>query len=219
MSRVEVIGDATLHLGDCREIVPALVVGAVVTDPPYGISHEHKTLGGIVGDDAPFDPAFLLAVGKQHVIWGANHFASRLPDATRWLMWLKHDPGLFGTRGHAPFDLAWTDLGGAGRAMRHIWDASIREGEWFGKPNCHPHQKPAELMAWCVSMTEGVVLDAFMGSGSTGVGATWQGRAFIGIEIEPRYFDIACERIEAARKQPRLFTEPAPPPTQGALGL
>jgi len=173
----------------------------------------HKVLGGIIGDDEPFDPRPFL-VAKNNILWGANHFASRLPDATRWLVWLKHDPGLFGKRTHAPFDLAWTDLGGSGRALKHIWDASIREGEWYGKPNCHPHQKPVELMQWCIGFLPDdarTVIDPFMGSGPTGVAAVKSGRQFVGIEIEQKYFDIACKRIGDELRQPSMFAEPRKP--------
>lgn len=223
MAKVETIAeDITCWLGDCREILPTLgKMDAVVTDPPYGIGHEHKVLGGIEGDDQPFEPQSFL-VARHHIFWGANHFASRLPDATRWLLWLKHDPGLFGKRTHAPFDLAWTDLGGSGRAMKHIWDASIREGEWFGKPNCHPHQKPTELLQWAIEFLPDdclTILDPFMGSGTTGVAAVKSGRKFTGIEIDPGYFDIACKRISAALKQGDLFVEKPKPAKQETLEL
>lgn len=215
--RTEIIGDATLILGDCREVVPTLQrVDAVVTDPPYGIEYVHQHLGGIVGDDAPADVRTFPTLG-QCIIWGANHFADQLPRGTRWLMWLKHDAGLFDKRGHAPFDIAWTNLGGSGRAFRNIWDGSIRQGDEFGTASVHPTQKPIALMEWCVEMTAGLVLDPFMGSGTTGVACARLGRKFIGIEIEPKYFDIACKRIEEAWKQPRLFEEPRPKPVQEAL--
>jgi DNA modification methylase len=63
------------------------------------------------------------------------------------------------------------------------------------------------------------VLDPFMGSGTTGVACIKLGRKFIGVEIEPKYFDIACRRISEAWKQPRLFEEPRVKPTQEALDL
>lgn len=219
MTRTEhLTRDITIYLGDCREILPTLGCVAhdiaVVTDPPYGISYEHRDLGGIAGDDVPFDPRPFL-IGSAHIFWGANHFASKLKDESRWLMWLKHDPGLFGKRTHAPFDLAWTDLGGSSRALKHIWDASIREGEWWGKPNCHPHQKPVELMEWCIGLLPSkcqLIVDPFMGSGPTGVAAKRLGRKFIGIEIEPKYFEIACRRIsEAVRRPDDMFAIPKRP--------
>jgi site-specific DNA-methyltransferase (adenine-specific) len=206
--RIETIGNATLYLGDCLSILPELSgINAVVTDPPYGIKYEHKTLGGIVGDESPPDLSPFLKIGDKHLFWGGHHFADQLPRQTRWLMWLKHDPGLFGKRNHAPFDLAWTDFGGSARAYKHIWDASIREGEWFGQKNVHPHQKPTEVMAWCMSFIpeSKVILDPYMGSGSTGVACASLGKSFIGVEIEQKYFDVACERIEAAQAQGRLF--------------
>jgi DNA modification methylase len=82
----------------------------------------------------------------------------------------------------------------------------------------HPTQKPIDLMQWLIEKTTGTILDPFMGSGTTGVACVKLGRRFIGIEIEPKYFDIACRRIEAAYKQPDLFVQdPAPKPVQLSL--
>ena len=80
----------------------------------------------------------------------------------------------------------------------------------FGQPGKvdHPTQKPLSLIEWnvqCVAGVGALVLDPFMGSGTTGVACAHLGRAFIGIEIEPKYFDIACRRIEAAQRQSDLF--------------
>ena len=215
------IGECTLYRADCREVLPLLPkVDAVICDPPYGIGYKHKELGGIVGDDAEFDPQPFLVAGK-HIFWGANHFAGNLPNASKWLLWLKHDPGLFGKRTHAPFDLAWTDIGGSGRAIKHIWDACIREGEWFGKKNCHPHQKPVELMEWCIEQIPDaeLILDPFMGSGPTGVACVKLGRKFIGIEIDETYFDVACKRIRDAYAQPDMFIEQDKQPKPEQLSL
>lgn len=224
--RVEKIGDATLYLGDCLEILPTLSgVDAVVTDPPYGMNRHlsgHKVierLGGVIGDDAPFDPAAFLLIGRAHVLWGANHYSSRLPDASKWLMWLKHDPVMFGKRSTSPFELAWTDIGGSAKAIKLIWDGSIKQGQGSGTQHCHPTEKPVEVMEWCLNLIPGTetILDPFMGSGTTSVACANLGRKFIGIEIEPKYFDIACKRIDAAYKQPRLFQEPAPKAVQDSM--
>jgi DNA modification methylase len=69
----------------------------------------------------------------------------------------------------------------------------------------HPTQKPVRVMQWCAEKTNGSVLDPFMGSGTTGVACMNLGRKFIGIEIEPKYYEIACERIENAQRQLRMF--------------
>lgn len=239
MIRREVIGDATLYLGDCRQISLPLAA-SLVTDPPYGISFDWtkdrtnwnsgklksppRAKNGcprrknIEGDHAPFNVGPWLLF-KEAIIWGANNFAG-LPAATRWLVWDK--------RGHtAPDDfgdaeLAWTNIPGPVRVHRQVWRELVREGEEnvANGPKVHPTQKPVALMMWCVGMTTGVVLDPYMGSGSTGVAAVRSGRSFTGIEIDAEYFDIACRRIEEAWKQPRLFNEPKPPmPTQGVLEL
>ena len=207
--RKEVIGNAELYLGDCLEILPTLPkVDAVITDPPYGIAHLWK--GGFSDkhgwgkaldesikrnewDEKPLDAAAiatLLSVGKQHIIWGGNYFP--LPLSRGWLVWNKPERNFT----LAEAELAWTDF-----------DACIRvfDGNRSDQGRVHPTQKPGALMRWCVAKTTGDVLDPFMGSGTTGVACMNLGRKFIGIEIEPRYFDIACRRIEDAQRQTRLF--------------
>ena len=102
-------------------------------------------------------------------------------------------------------ELAWTNLNQPVDAFDYSHGALANEGKE------HPTQKPAPLMVWCVLKTSGTVLDPFMGSGTTGVACARLGRRFIGVEIEPRYFDIACRRIEQAYRQPDLFVQrPAP---------
>ena len=88
--------------------------------------------------------------------------------------------------------------------FRHHWDGMMRDSE-RGVPRVHPTQKPVAVMSWCLGFAPGSVLDPFMGSGTTGVACMNLGRKFIGIEIEPKYFDISCERIENAQRQMRMF--------------
>ena len=195
-------GGIVIYHGDCREMLPSLKADAVVTDPPYGINcanHGHaviERLGGIFGDDQEFDPCPFLSIGVQHIFWGANHFANKLANESRWLMWLKHGEGLLDKRDHASFELAWTDLGGSCRAFRFIWDGSIKQGRSFGTHHIHPAEKPVELLKWCCSMIDGTcILDPFMGSGTTLVAAKDLGHSAIGIEIEERYCEIAARRL------------------------
>jgi DNA modification methylase len=96
----------------------------------------------------------------------------------------------------ADCELAWTNLDKPSK--RFSWPVGVHE---YG----HPTEKPLALMEWCVAKTDGGVIDPYMGSGTTGVACANLGRAFIGIEREPKYFDIACERISAAYAQQRLF--------------
>ena len=211
--RKEIIGDATLFLGDCLEILPALPkVDACVTDPPYGIGeakknhasrdrfHVSREYGTSDWDNKTADEAISLAVdmARQSVVFGGNYY--RLPPASCWLVWDKENSGDF-----ADAELAWTNTKGAVRLLRHRWNGMIRASE-RDTQRVHPTQKPIVVMEWAIGFTAAeTILDPFMGSGTTGVACANLGRKFIGIEIEERYFDIACERIAAAYAQGRLF--------------
>lgn len=221
--RKEVIGDATLYLGDCREILPTLgKVDAVVTDPPYGIGKDgqKRTTGGNGGRKAydfkgwdacrPEWLPELLECADHHVIWGGNYFADMLPASGKWLVWDK------GQRiNQSDGELAWTSFDGALRIFEQNRVALLVEGAE------HPTQKPVQLMQWCILQLPGVrsVCDPFMGSGTTGVAAVRLGLRFVGVERDPEYFDIACRRIEEAWKQPRLFEEPKRKAEQLAMEL
>ena len=206
-----VIGNATLYLGDCREILPTLPkVDAVVTDPPYGLGDKWQGGGGSKRSSWRFDPSEAMSwdqstvegveslseLAKEVVVWGGNYY--RLPPSRCWLIWDKKQNDEW-TTGQA--ELAWTSLDRPIRAFRFAQCEQASEG-----PKEHPTQKPVALMEWCFKWVSGsLVLDPFMGSGTTGVACMNLGRKFIGIEIEPKYFDIACERIKAAQDQGRLF--------------
>jgi site-specific DNA-methyltransferase (adenine-specific) len=222
------IGDCTLYLCDCLEILPTLGnVDACITDPPYGIGFRWTGArrGGrryglvwaqksndrqpdwrnIAGDDRPFDPTPWLQF-PQVILWGGNNYDG-MPSARRWLVWDKRRDMTPDHHGDA--ELAWTNLDGVIRIHRQVWRGIVREGaeNVANSVKHHPTQKPVALMEWCIGMTAGLVFDPFMGSGTTGVACVKLGRRFIGIEIEPKYFDIACRRIDDAYKQPDMFIE------------
>lgn len=206
----EVIGNATLYLGDCLEILPTLEkVDAVITDPPYGIDWiprvNHRDQIWI--DDKQFDPTLFMDIAENHLFWGANYFCHLLNPSEAWFIWLKRAEGWEGNvNTYAPCEMAWSDFSGKQRIKRHCWNGAYRSGSWENREFLHPSQKPIEIMEWCVRESEAnTVLDLFMGSGTTGVACMNLGRKFIGIEIEPKYFDIACERIDQAQRQGRLF--------------
>lgn len=216
--RKEVIGDATLYLGDCMDILPALdKVDAVITDPPYGINvstrvnySEKQKWDAVRPDLTPF-----LSVGKFHLFWGGQYFADKLPMKEGWLTWCKRPTDADfsnDNRTYATTELAWRDWGKA-KFFVQVWDGGMRAGKSENREFCHPSQKPIELMTWCIKQlpeTVETILDPFMGSGTTGVAAIQMGRKFIGIELDPTYFDIACERIERATRQEDMFVQRAP---------
>ena len=211
MSRVEEIGLAKLYLGDCRDILSTLpVADALVTDPPYGIGKDGqiRSTGGngvrkahdFLDWDAerPSREVFdlMLKSASVSIIWGGNYFADLLPPTGKWLVWDK------GQRiNQSDGELAWTSLDGALRIK------VLNRVELLLDGTDHPTQKPIRLMKWCLSLIPEArtILDPFMGVGSTGAAAVHMDRKFIGIEREPKYFDIACRRIEDAQRQLRLF--------------
>lgn len=202
------IGRATLYLGDCRDILPLLgKVDAVVTDPPYGIAKVWQGGKGHGWGKADNDKelrnewdeatpsaetmAAVLAAGTEVIIWGGNYFA--LPPSRCWLVWNKPERNFT----LAEAELAWTNRDNVVR----VCDAPRSEPD-----RAHPTQKPVKVMQFSIDKVKGqTILDPFMGSGTTGVAAVQMGRDFIGIEREPKYFDIACKRIEEAQRQGDLF--------------
>lgn len=140
------------------------------------------------------------AAGNWQIIFGGNYYDC--PATSCWLVWDKEN----GANDFADCELAWTNLPKAVRRIRYMWNGMLRaNGEVRGD---HPTQKPIGVMKWAISHLpepNETILDTFMGSGTTGVAAVQMGRKFIGIEREPKYFDIACKRIEDAQKQGDLF--------------
>ena len=225
MTRIEKIGPHTLYLGDCLEILPTLgAVDAVVTDPPYGIgesAQKNRTRGGLAApgdykdchwDSAPASAEQIAAarsISRHQIIFGGNYFEGLGPTSC-WLVWDKQN----GDNDFADCELAWTNLPKAVRRIYWRWNGMIRKG---GDVRKHPTQKPVGVMEWCLTHVPDAhtILDPFMGSGTTIVACQKLGRAGIGIEIDPDYFDIACRRVEEAMRQPDFFIQQqAPAPKQ-----
>jgi site-specific DNA-methyltransferase (adenine-specific) len=198
--------------------MPDKSVDAVITDPPYGISHPcnyHARGRGklavcndypdVIGDTEPFDPSPFLSFSKV-VLWGANNYADKLPPSAGWLVWDKERPD---TLDQSTCELAWTNCVKGVRRFRYLWNGMMRAGE-HGE-NYHATQKPVALMKWLLELPwlkeAQVIFDPFMGSGTTGVACMQLGRRFIGCEIDEGYFQIAKKRIEAAAAQMLLPLE------------
>ena len=261
MSRIETIGDATLYLGDCQEVMPGLgEVDITVTSPPYN-------MGLVPGGNGRgmYRPGASNKAGRFREGYGLHDDAMPQADYDHWQrdclaqMFALSRLGVF--YNHRPrvehgvlrpplsFDF--------GVPLRQIiiWDrgtgidvnlrAFCTRQEWvllFAKPafalkdhsasgrgdvwrlgmehadNGHPAPFPVSLPRTAIETTDATtVLDPFMGSGTSGVACVQLGRRFVGIELEPKFFDIACRRIEAAYRQPRLFDEPVAKPVQASL--
>ena len=233
MTSPVVIGDATLYLGDCLEILPTLPkVDAVVTDPPYGDAATHgKHLSKITlknGEPAGQALGF-EGITKEQAIDLARQWTEK---AARWVVftcewkyahaldeagllirlgiWRKPDgsPQFTGDRPGT----GWEAVAICHRQGKKRWNGGGKHAFWHWpkgqNDSGHPTGKPVGLFTdFVADFTEPgeTVLDPFMGSGTTGVACANLGRKFIGIEMETKYFDIACERIAAAYAQGRMF--------------
>ena len=238
--RKEVIGDATLYLGDCLELLRAGVfgrIGAIVSDPPYGIGYQHSGGGGglargvngvskvapIHGDDVRFDPLPWLDAAPRSsleklnnggtyggfpliLLWGADHYMHSRPRGGTMLAWDKH-LGRGADDSFADCEWAWCGRKVKRDVFRWLWKGITTDKTRLDLPGdggrfrrVHVSQKPVELMRWCIDKvrpTVGLpVLDPYMGSASTGIAALSLGLPFIGCEIDPEHFEVACARMQ-----------------------
>ena len=222
--RKEQIGDCTLYLGDCLEVMPTLgKVDAVITDPPYGMSfqsgHRSEKHIKIKNDDSEDLLIWACNIPVEHsrYVFCRWDNLQGVPKPRSAITWIKNNWSMGDLNGeHA----RQTELCLFYRGESHFFPSG-RPQDVIKAPrtdnNNHPTEKPVGLMESVVKWTDGTVFDPFMGSGTTGVSCVKLGRKFIGIELEEKYFDIACKRIEEAYKQPDLFIEPPKQYKQGDL--
>ena len=191
---------------------------AVISDPPYGMSLDTDFSGmngwsgkghkyaPVVGDDAPFDPSPWLSVGGSQVFWGAQYFCHRLPEVGGWLVFNKRGEGAPSEICFGDCELAWCSVGQAVRMYSHMWHGVAR---WSSEGRLHPTQKPVSLMSWCFDRAKvapgAIVLDPYMGSGTTGISCIRTGRRFIGIEIDEQHYQTARRRLMDELAQTNLF--------------
>jgi site-specific DNA-methyltransferase (adenine-specific) len=198
----------TIYHGDCREILPGLGrFDLLLTDPPYGVAVDTENnvrTGGkwavrhdyppVAGDDGPYDPAPVLAAATSAVLWGANNYASRLPDSLFWLAWDRLTDGTTSTH----LELAWV-LGldfRSVRVFRHQW-CGVRRASEAGRRPLHPTQKPVALMSWCLGFFPDAktVVDPYMGSGPVAKACKDRGLGYVGIELVEKYCEVAAKRL------------------------
>lgn len=222
--RTEIIGDATLYLGDCREILPMLGrVDAVVTDPPFGMSFQSnfRTIQhSKIANDA--DVSLLLwacdiPVTHSRYVFCRWDNLRDVPKPKSLVTWVKNNWSMGDLEHeHARQTEVACFYPGPSHRFPRGRPTDVIEAPRTGNVN-HPTEKPVALMEAMVRWTEGVVFDPFMGSGTTGVACALLGRPFIGCELDTSHFETACRRIEEARRQPRLIIERPPPIAQTSL--
>jgi len=223
-------GDSTM-IDDIERLMNGEKADMVFTDPPYGISvvngngktgsmvgysKDRKVKTGtykqIIGDDVPFEPSLLLTLADKQIIWGANHFASKLPDSSRWIVWDKKGD-LHLDNSFSDVELAWTNFEGkAVKKFMHLWSGLQRQGNRDDelKSRVHPTQKPVGLFVDILDKfadTDWSILDPYIGSGSTLIACEKTNRKCYGLEIDPQYCDVIVNRyITFCKKNNKEYT-------------
>lgn len=191
----------TIYHGDCRDFNVTSGVGAVITDPPYGIRWKPRVNNRDSSwlDEQTAVLARWLVMAPKVCVWGGNYYTDQLPPSESWLIWLKRPAGFDDDpRTYAVLEMAWTNFGGKPKTKTFVWDGGKRSGEAINRTFCHPAQKPVEIMRWSIANAGSIVgpiLDPFMGSGTTLEAAKRLGHEAIGIELEEKYCEIAAKRL------------------------
>ena len=211
-----------IYCGDCLELmkkIPDKSIDLVLTDPPYGInviggSKIVGSIGGskivkankyppILNDNIKIDLSDLFRVSKNQIIFGGNYF--NLPISKGWIVWDKKKQNNWDDD-FSDGELAWTSFNKPLKIFRYLYMGCLQEGK--REHRVHPTQKPVELIKWILnnySKENDLILDPFIGSGTTAIACLQTKRNFIGIEIEPKYVEIANKRINEFKKQLTLI--------------
>lgn len=213
-----------LYCGDCLEIMKELgdkSVDLVLTDPPYGTGRDKQSMGrggGIAkhinygvynwDDIIPQKETFkeMFRVSKNQIIFGGNYFVEYLKNSPCWIVWDKDN----GLTDFADCELAWTSFNSAVRRLKYRWSGMLQENMKDKEKRYHPTQKPIALMKWILqkySNENDIILDPFLGSGTTAVAYEMLNRKWIGIEISEEYCAIAKTRIKAEADQLKLYNK------------
>ena len=229
--RIEHIGDATLILADCMDIMrdmPDKAFDLAIVDPPYGIggsratgTYAREATGYTAKTDKKWDGSIpengyfieLRRVSKNQIIWGGNYMARLLPVSRGWVCWYKTDE--VKDRDFSEIELAWTSFD---CAARHFEEKPfIRNGT-----RIHPTQKPVALYKWLLSRYAkpgDTILDTHGGSGSSVIACLDMGYSITWIEKDEDYYNAALKRIKDFAAQPKLPLDDTPEPVEQELGL
>jgi site-specific DNA-methyltransferase (adenine-specific) len=209
--RKEQFGSVTIYQGDCMEYMAGLKdkeFDLAIVDPPYGLGDKKLTQGGTwaskykkgdcAWDVAPSSDYFLelQRATKNWIVWGGNYFSHELPAARCFIVWRKLQ--MLGMHTMADCELALTSFDKNAK----IWDGNN------APDRIHPTQKPKELYEWLLhnyAKPEQRILDTHLGSGSSAIAAYYFGCEFVGVELDPDYFEAACKRLDLAARQAAMF--------------
>lgn len=210
-----------IYLMDCIEGMkqyPDNYFELAIVDPPYGI----KMDGGKIGGDncgkakdytkkewdnepPPLEYFYeLFRVSKNQIVWGANHFISRMPyDSSCWLIWDKDNSGNF-----ADCEMAWTSFDTAVRKFKFRWNGMLQQNMKDKEVRIHPTQKPVALYKWLLdkyAKQGDKILDTHLGSASSRIATYDLNFDFTGFELDPEYIEQSTIRFNNHINQLTLF--------------
>ena len=203
----EQFGSVTIYQGDCMEYMAGLKDKAfdlAIVDPPYGIGissnpvrqqHKKKTWDNAIPCVDYFKE--LKRISANQIIWGGNYFLDYLGATQCFLIWDKVQPHDFSL---AMCEMAWASF----QSPAKMWRRSVLAE----KDKIHPTQKPVKLYEWLLTnyaKPEHRILDTHLGSGSSAIAAYYFGCDFVGVELDPDYFEAACKRLDLATRQAAMF--------------
>ena len=190
-----------------------------IVDPPYGIGEngdknhtrcklaKAKNYKAFSGNDIePPDKEYfdeLFRVSKNQIIWGANHFISKMPfDSSCWVVWDKDNTGDF-----ADCELAWTSFDSAVRKFKYRWNGMLQENMKNKESRIHPTQKPVALYEWLLNRyakPNDIILDTHVGSASSLIACYNTNHKFVGFELDEYYYKVSKQRLDTEMAQMRL---------------
>jgi len=234
------LGDHRVICGDCTdaEVVARVMDGEKayygMHDPPYGIEvvglsstdSEGKSYGTgrigfdgvvkantyhpVIGDNKSFDPRHLLELSEFCILWGANYYADKLPPMKGWIVWDKKGRDDWRDT-FSDCELAWSNIKTVTRIFRHTWMGMVQDGR--KEARVHPTQKPSimfEKIMLDLFTEDGVVIDCYLGSGTTLIACERLNRKCRGIEISPAYVAVTIQRwVDATGGEPVRVDEMA----------
>ena len=203
--------------GDCREVLKRIPpVNLILTDPPYGINYaelqgtrpKEKKRRAIIGDKIQMDLQFLFDRPELKIIFGAENFWNQIPNHGRWLCWDKRVNPIADKAIGSAFELAWISKDSGYYKIYRVMHGGVINDDSYNrhKLKYHPVQKPIRLLAGIIrdfTKPGDVILDPFVGSGTTCIAAEREDRRWIGIEIDKEYHKIAKMRIEVEKRRPK----------------
>ena len=191
-----------------------------IVDPPYGIgengdknhtrsglakANDYKAFSGM--DLKPPSKKYfdeLFRVSKNQIIWGANHFISKMPfDSSCWIVWDKDN----GDNDFADCELAWTSFSTAVRKIKYRWHGMLQQNMKLKEKRIHPTQKPVALYEWILSRyaKDGdIILDTHVGSASSLIACYNTNHKFVGFELDEYYYKVSKQRLDTEMAQMRL---------------